>query len=182
MPASFEPLRVGDQRPGAGILQPVGDRVDAEQHRERQRDGAELVDGDVDRRDLRRLRQQDRDAVAARNAVGGEHIGEPVRGLAQRAIGHLVDAAVGAHVEDGNAARFGLRPAVADVDADIVARRHLPAERTVERIVVARSGKHGGANIAAKARTARCAGQRRFQTLVVVGLNLIGELGLHLAP
>src|ERR1051325_625329 len=42
---------VADERLHAGILQPVAQRIDAEQARQRQRDGAELVDRDVDRGD-----------------------------------------------------------------------------------------------------------------------------------
>jgi hypothetical protein len=75
-----------------------------------------------------RLRQQDRDPIAAADAAGRQHIGEPIRGIAQPAIADLVDVAVRAHIEDCGAARIEPRPAVADVDADIVARRHLPAE------------------------------------------------------
>ena len=145
-----QPLRVGDQRPRAGIFQPIGDRLDAEQHRQRQRDRAELVDGDVARGDGRGLRQQDSHPIAAPDAAGGERVGEPVRRLAQSAVADLIDIAVGADVEDRSAARLARGPAVADVDADIVARRHAPAERAIERRVVARGGKdmgsvHGGA-------------------------------------
>ena len=41
--------------------------------------------------------------------------------------------------------RRGSRAAqrVADIDADVVARRHMPAELAIERVVVARVGKHG---------------------------------------
>ena len=42
-----EPRRVGDDGLRAGVLQPVAQRVDAEQDRERHRDRAELVDRDV---------------------------------------------------------------------------------------------------------------------------------------
>src|SRR5215831_18803572 len=107
----------------------------------RQRDGAELVDGDVAHRDRGSLRQQQRDAIPAPDAAGGERVGEAVRGLAQRAVAHLFHRALGAQVENGGARGIDLGPAVADVDADIVARRDLPAERLVERAVVARGGK-----------------------------------------
>ena len=70
----------------AGVLQPVAQRIDAEQDRQRHRDRAELVDRDMAGGGLRRLRQQHRDAVAARDAVRGERVGEPVRGLAQPAV------------------------------------------------------------------------------------------------
>ena len=77
----FQSLGVGDQRPGAGILQAIGDRLVPEQDRQRQRDRAELVDGDVARRHRRSLRQQDRDPITAPDAMGRERIGEPVRAL-----------------------------------------------------------------------------------------------------
>ena len=137
-----QPLRVGDQRLGAGIFQPIGQRIDAEQHRKRQRNGAELVDRDMGGRDLRALRQQDGDAVARADAVRCEHVGKPVRGLAQRAVAHLLDVA-GVHVQDRNAPRIARGKRVADVDADVVARRHAPAELAIERVVVARGGKDG---------------------------------------
>ena len=82
-------LGVGHHRLGAGILQPVGQSIDAEQHRERQRDGAELVDGDVGDDDFRHLRQENRDAVAARDAVGRERVGKPVRALLEPAVADL---------------------------------------------------------------------------------------------
>ena len=78
-----EALRVGEQRLGAGILQAVEQRIGPEQHRDRQRDRAELVDRDMGGGDFRRLRQHDGDAVAALNAMRAQHIGEPVGGVAQ---------------------------------------------------------------------------------------------------
>ena len=134
----FQSLGVGDQRPGTGILQAIRDRLVPEQDRQRQRDRAELVDGDVARRHRRSLRQQDRDPITTPDAMGRERIGEPVRVPAQRAVADLLHRAVGAHVEDGDTAGLAGGPAVAYVDTDIVVRRHLPAERAVERVVVAR--------------------------------------------
>ena len=137
-------LRVGDQRARAGILEPIGDRVDAEQHCQRQRNCAELVDGDVAHCDGRPLRQQDRDPIAAPNAAGRERVGEPVRGFTQLAVIHFFNFAIGPHVENRSTRRIDLCPAVADVDANIVARRNLPAERAVERGVLARVRKDRG--------------------------------------
>ena len=42
---------IGDERARPGILQAIRDRLDPEQHCQRQGDGAELVDGDVARSD-----------------------------------------------------------------------------------------------------------------------------------
>src|SRR5262249_59917861 len=105
------------------------------------RGGAEVVEGEGAARDRRSLRQEQRDAIAAPNATSGERVGEAVRGLAQRAVAHLFHRAVGAQVENGGARRIDFGPAVADVDADIVTRRDLPAERAVERAIVARGRK-----------------------------------------
>ena len=140
-----EALRVGDERLGAGILQAIAQRIRAEQHRDRQRDRAELVDRDMGGGDFRRLRQHDGDAVAARNAVRAQHVGEPVRHLAQGAVADGVLAAVGAHMQDGEPAGLLRRPAVADIDADIVTRRHLPAELAIDVVVgfKARQHRHG---------------------------------------
>jgi len=139
-----QPLRTSDERPGTGIPQPIGDRLHPEQHGQRQRDGAELVDGDVAHCDGRPLRQQDRDPIAAPNAAGRERVGEPVRGFTQLAVIHFFNFAIGPHVENRSTRRIDLCPAVADVDANIVARRNLPAERAVERGVLARVRKDRG--------------------------------------
>ena len=139
-----EALHVGDQRLGAGILQPVGDRLGAEQHGERQRDGAELVDRDVDRGDLGRLRQQDGDPVAGPDAVGGERVGEFVRRIAQPAVADIVGLAVRADSDDRELAGLAIGPAIAYLDADVEFRRNLPAESAVNLVVVAARRQHAG--------------------------------------
>ena len=140
-------LRIGDERAGVGIVQAIADGVDAEQRRERQRDGAELVDGDMERRHLGHLRQQDGDAIPARHAVGAQHVGEAVGGVFQPAVGNVLVAA-GANVQDGEPARIAIGPRVACGDADVVALWNVPAERAIERVVVAEVGKqaHGAAS------------------------------------
>ena len=92
--------------------------------------------------DFRRLRQQDRDAVAARDAVRGKHVGEPVGGVLQPAEADLVGAAVGMHMQDREPPRLGRRPAVADIDADVVARGDPASGIAAELVVVADVGKH----------------------------------------
>ena len=147
-------LRVGQQRLRAGILQAVGQRIGAEQHRDRQRHGAEFVDRDMGGHDFRRLRQQDGDAVAARDAMRAQHIGEPVGGLAQDAEADGVFASIGMNVQDREPVRLLRRPAVADIDADIVARRHLPAELAIDVVVIvqARQHRHGTRRLVSRAR------------------------------
>src|SRR5215470_1500080 len=89
----------------------------------------------MNRRDLRSLRQQDGDAIAAPDAVGGERVGEPVRGLAQPAEADLVASAVGVHMQDREAPRISCGPAVAHLDAYVVACRNVPAKLRIERII-----------------------------------------------
>ncbi len=138
-----EPLRIGDDRLHAGIPQPVAQRIDAEQDRERHRDRAELVDRDVSGGGFRCLRQQHRDAIAARDPVGDKRIGEAVRGFAQPTEGDRLVRAVRAHVEDREPVGLACRPFVADVDADVVAVELRPAEFRVELVVIVDGRKHG---------------------------------------
>jgi competence protein ComEC len=84
-----------DKRRGARVGEAVLQRLDAEQPAERHGDGAELVDGDVGRGRLGRLRQHQRDTVAAADAAGPEQVGDAVGHLIERAIGHAGCAAVG---------------------------------------------------------------------------------------
>lgn len=63
-----DPGRVGDEGPRARILEPVTQRVGAEQGGERQRDGADLVNRHMRDRHRRPLRQEDRDAVPCADA------------------------------------------------------------------------------------------------------------------
>ena len=139
-----EPLRIRDQGPCAGILEAVGDRLEPEQHRQRQRDRAEFVDGNVAHCDGRSLWQEDRDAIALGNPARSKRVGQPIRGLAQCAVTDLLHRAIRTQVKNGSSRRIDPRPAVADVNADIVERRDLPAERAIERAVFARGGKHVG--------------------------------------
>ena len=137
-----EPLRVGDDGLHARVRQTVAQRIDAEQDRERHGDCAELVDRDMPDRRLRRLRQQHRDAIAARHAVRRKRVGEPVRHLAQPAEADVLGLAVGADVEDREPAGINVGPLVADIDADVVARKLRPAKFAVQLVVVADVRKH----------------------------------------
>ena len=92
--------------------------------------------------DFGRLRHEDGDAVAARDAVRGEHIGEPVGSLAQLPEADFVEATILPHMQDGEPAWIGGRPAVADIGADIDARRHLPAEGTGNVVEIVEIGQH----------------------------------------
>jgi hypothetical protein len=71
-----------------------------------------------------------------------QRVGEPVRGLAQPAERDVLDRPVGAHVQDREPTRIGLRPLVADIDADVVTGELRPAKLAVERIVVVDIRQH----------------------------------------
>ena len=135
-------LCIGDQRHRAGILQPVGDRVRTEEERRRQRDRRKLVDRDMRGGDLRHLRQENRNAVAALDALRAQHIRQAVGRLLQPAEGDVVVAAIGVHMHDRDPPRIQSCPAIADIDADIVIGRNLPAELAIERVVVLDLWKH----------------------------------------
>jgi hypothetical protein len=94
-----------------------------------------------DRR-LRRLRQQDRHAVAAREPVAGQRVGEAVGEALQIVEAEMPLGAVLVEMDEGETvASVGV--AVADVDADVVAVGHRPAEGADERLVVGRLRQHG---------------------------------------
>ncbi len=70
---------VDDRDARAAVAQPVLERLGAEQDRERQRYRAELVDREVRDDGFDRLRQHDRNAVAAADAVRAQRVGESGR-------------------------------------------------------------------------------------------------------
>ena len=118
---------VGHERAGAAVGEPEGERVGAEQHRERQRHRAELVDRDVGDGGLDALGQDDADPVPAPDAEPvecvGEAIAEPLQ-LGERE-GPLRPLCV-LDVDGGAVA--DVRVSIADIDADVVARGNVPAE------------------------------------------------------
>ena len=71
--------RVGDERDGARIGQPVLDGLRAEQHEQRDGDEPGAVGRDVGDARLRRLGQEDRDPIARDEAVPGQDVRQPVR-------------------------------------------------------------------------------------------------------
>ena len=135
--------RIGDQRHNARVLQPIVECIGAEERRQRQGDGAKLVDGEMRERDFMRLRQENRHTVALLHAFRAQRIGEPVRLLAQSAICESLDAAISENLDDRDALRIARRPAVAAIDADIVARRNVPPERRAQFVVIVNVGHHG---------------------------------------
>lgn len=106
------PFAIGDDHARAGIAEPVLQRLGAEQGEQRDGDGAQLVGGDMGVGGFGRPRQQDADAVARPDAVGGKQIGGLVGQVAELAIGEFA-VAFRAHIDEREAARLRRRPAVA---------------------------------------------------------------------
>ena len=152
---AVEPRRVvgiGDEQPGVGVGEAVPDPVVAVEHRHREQDRAELPDAEEDRRGLGRRRQDDRDAVAARDAPRREHVGRLVREILQLAPVELADGAVEALPDHRP---LVARVLVADVGGDVVALGHLPAVRGAQLVVARLGDAH-----------ARSSSERRIRALV----------------
>ena len=71
-----------------------------------------------------------------------QDIGEAVGCLLEPAIAEGIDLAVGARMDDRWPRRIGGSPAVADINADIVASRDLPREAAAEFVVISKLGQH----------------------------------------
>ena len=125
-------LAVGEHDRRIRVAEPHRHRVRAEAGRERNSDRAQLVDRDVRDRRLGPLRQRDPDAISLADPPRPQRVREPVRvvgELAERdAPGDL------APVRDHDRDRVA-RVALADVDAQVHLRRHLPAEAPVQLLV-----------------------------------------------
>lgn len=86
----------------------------------------------------KKLAQEGETKGAGRNARrrdSSEGVGEAVGFVAQRAIAERPDAAVGESLDNGDAIRLDRRPAIATIDADIVALGDSPAERGTQFVV-----------------------------------------------
>jgi hypothetical protein len=82
-----KPGRIRDHGLGARRVQPVFQRFDAEEQRQRHRDRAELVDRHMGDGRLEGLRQEQRHPVAAHNALRSQRVGEGIGAGSQFAIG-----------------------------------------------------------------------------------------------
>ncbi len=111
-------LPIGDDRARSAILESELQRLLAEQLEERDRDEPGLVDRHVGDRGLLALREEDRDAVAARKPVRDEHVGQPVRELADRGESQLGDLAGGLDL-DQRRREAGVCVPVHHVHADV---------------------------------------------------------------
>ncbi len=119
-------LRIDQRDLRFGVGQPVGERVRPEQERQRHRDRAELIDGDVRDDRLRSLRQDQRDLVAAAHAEPGERVGQPV-GLLLQVPERVRRRRAGLVLPVERKAGPVLRPAPAAGVGDVELRRDVPA-------------------------------------------------------
>ena len=126
---------VGQDRRSTRVGETVLERLLAEQREERQRDHPRLVAGEMRDRGLGRLREEDGEALAASDAVGGERIGEPARKCAH--VGEAVALEPSALLEEekcrGVARCRGV--ALAAGDRHVEGGRHAPAEALVHLVV-----------------------------------------------
>ena len=126
---------VGDQRGGAGVGQPVFDRLGPEQHEQGDGDEAGPVGGEVGERGLGRLRQQDRDPFARGVTQPDEHVRQAVRRPADLLEREPLDGA-SLVLEDQREVVGPRRGVPVDrVDRDVVALGDVPAERVSQRLV-----------------------------------------------
>ena len=134
-------VRIGDEHLDAGVLQAIGDGVDAEQDGEWHSNGGTFVDAHMSCGDVAALRQHDADAVAARHAAREQHVGEAVGARLQGREGHRSDV-IAVHVDDGCRVRLGGGPAVAADIGNIEAIRNEPLEGLVEALIITDFWQH----------------------------------------
>ena len=124
--------RIGDQRRRAGIAQTMAQRLGAEQRGQGQRHAAHAPGGDMGGRGLHRLLQHDADAGSGRTCLqpahGHQRMRQPRRLAAQIAIAVLKGPTVLVDLQNGCARGVAVAPVVADRDAHVQPRGHLPAK------------------------------------------------------
>src|SRR4029077_5630655 len=81
-------------------------------------------------------------AISALNTTLAKRVGEAVRRLAELTMSDDIDLASILEVEDRRAARLRRGPAIAHVDADVVALWNAPMERPHEGVIIANVGQH----------------------------------------
>jgi hypothetical protein len=139
-PAARRRPLVDDRHLGFAVVQPVLQRLAAEEHRQRHRDRAQAVDRDVRDGRLEALRHHDGHAVAACHAEPRQRVRQPVGGLVQLAVAVVGAAAVLVLPGDGHRLGRAPRPARAADLGDVEARRHLPAQAGVDAVVAVGRG------------------------------------------
>ncbi len=117
-----------DEGGGAGIGKAVLQGLDPEQQAERHRDGAELVDGDMGRGGLERLRQHQSHPVPLPDPASAEQIGDAVGHPVERAVGDGEGPAAGVDKDDRDPVGLGGCPTLANGARDIEVLRDRPGE------------------------------------------------------
>ena len=132
---------VGDDGLGAGVLKAELQRVLAEQREQRHRDETGTERGQMRDRQFQRLRQEHRDAIAAHQSVGLQHIGEAAAVAAQLVERRPLRRAVLVDIDQCEAAgAVGI--AVAAGLRDVEPRRDVPAKIAIEFFVRVGLGEH----------------------------------------
>jgi hypothetical protein len=126
------------RQPACGVLDTVGQRLGAEQLRQRHGDGAHLQHCHVGHGRFKALRHDDGDPVAARHAQARQRGGQSV-GLRLQ-LGIRIISAASARLVLDDSYSFGsirrLRPAPAAHLRDVEMARHLPAKAGLHGAVV----------------------------------------------
>ncbi len=137
-----QPLGRADQGDRRAVGQAVGEGVRPEQGEQRDRDRAQLVDGEMRLRRLEALRQQDADPVAGLNPQAHKRVRQAVGARTQILEADGAHAGIGP-LDQRRRVRRLRRPAVAAGLRDVVARGHVPAEFAHQGVVAPDVGQHG---------------------------------------
>ncbi len=133
---------IGDDAFGFAVGQTILEGIGAEKGEQRNGDGAKLVSGNMTDGRFRTLGQQDPETVTLPDAVGLKAVGQPVGQPLQIGKGVFFDPAAFIFINQGQAlGLFG--PFVADIHADVVVLRDLPAEGIVDLGIGIAGFEHG---------------------------------------
>ena len=133
---------IGDNSHGTRIAQPVFKRFDAEEQRQRQRDGTQLVNARMRDCRLETLRQKDRHAISGPDTLIQKSLRKS-GGLCRKSpIGQRQMRAIGAEMLQADTIRIALCPGIADSHADVEFVRNLPTEIAAEIVIGIADRKH----------------------------------------
>ena len=126
---------VDERQHRLAVVEPVGQRLGAEQHRQRHRHRAERTDGHLRHGGLEALRHHDGDAVAAGDAQRGQGGRQLQRAGVQVGIAELRHVAALMLADQCRGLRRLARPARATGFEQVEAARHPPAKTAVDGVV-----------------------------------------------
>ena len=124
----------------AAVLQAIGQRLGAEQNRQRHGHCAQKINGHMGDGGFGPLRQDDRNAVAAADSARCQGLRQPSGLLVQIAVAQDFLRAILAVVAHGHSVRSGLRPAHATDLGDVERCQLRPSEMSVQGGVVVGGG------------------------------------------